>query len=244
MLFGADQALTNDQILRADNAAVALRLLGQDDRLVWYVPSHRRPRRRRRRQPADPAAALGPAGAGARRGRHGHRDPVAGPTARRRWPPSRCRSSCAPSRPRAAWAGSTAARATAATPRSSLRRAARTRLRRAAAARLHRRLRTSVVREVARRTGRSRGRRRGAARPGRRRTVLGPRPDHPGQAAGRARQRGTPYMTENTRAPETVGTGPPASGSPRCAPRSARPWSARTPRCPGCSSRCCAAATC
>ena len=39
MLFGADQALTNDQILRADNAAVALRLLGQDERLVWYVPS-------------------------------------------------------------------------------------------------------------------------------------------------------------------------------------------------------------
>ncbi len=39
MLFGADQALTNDQVLRADNAAVALRLLGQDRRLVWYVPS-------------------------------------------------------------------------------------------------------------------------------------------------------------------------------------------------------------
>jgi hypothetical protein len=39
VLFGADQALTNDQILRADNAAVALRLLGQKDRLVWYVPS-------------------------------------------------------------------------------------------------------------------------------------------------------------------------------------------------------------
>jgi hypothetical protein len=39
LLFGADQALTNDQILRADNAAIALRLLGQDDRLVWYVPS-------------------------------------------------------------------------------------------------------------------------------------------------------------------------------------------------------------
>jgi nucleotide-binding universal stress UspA family protein len=39
LLFGADQALTNDQILRADNAAVALRLLGQDQRLVWYVPS-------------------------------------------------------------------------------------------------------------------------------------------------------------------------------------------------------------
>jgi hypothetical protein len=39
MLFGADQAFTNDQVLRADNAAVALRLLGQDRRLVWYVPS-------------------------------------------------------------------------------------------------------------------------------------------------------------------------------------------------------------
>ncbi len=39
VLFGADQALTNDQILRADNAAVALRLLGQSERLVWYVPS-------------------------------------------------------------------------------------------------------------------------------------------------------------------------------------------------------------
>jgi hypothetical protein len=39
LLFGADQALTNDQVLRADNAAVALRLLGQDQRLVWYVPS-------------------------------------------------------------------------------------------------------------------------------------------------------------------------------------------------------------
>jgi hypothetical protein len=39
VLFGADQALTNDQILRADNAAVAMRLLGQQDRLVWYVPT-------------------------------------------------------------------------------------------------------------------------------------------------------------------------------------------------------------
>jgi hypothetical protein len=39
MLFGADQAFTNDQVLRADNAAVALRLLGQDEHLVWYVPS-------------------------------------------------------------------------------------------------------------------------------------------------------------------------------------------------------------
>lgn len=39
VLLGAGQALSNDQVLRADNAAVALRLLGQSDRLVWYVPS-------------------------------------------------------------------------------------------------------------------------------------------------------------------------------------------------------------
>ena len=39
VLFGAGEALSNDQVLRADNAAVALRLLGQDDHLVWYVPS-------------------------------------------------------------------------------------------------------------------------------------------------------------------------------------------------------------
>lgn len=38
-LFGADRALANDQVLRADNAAALLRLLGQDGRLVWYVPS-------------------------------------------------------------------------------------------------------------------------------------------------------------------------------------------------------------
>jgi hypothetical protein len=36
--FGAGDALSNDQVLRSDNAAVALRLLGQDRRLVWYVP--------------------------------------------------------------------------------------------------------------------------------------------------------------------------------------------------------------
>ena len=39
MLFGLSEALTNDQILRADNAAAAVRLLGQRDRLVWYVPT-------------------------------------------------------------------------------------------------------------------------------------------------------------------------------------------------------------
>lgn len=37
-LLGAGQALSNDQILRADNAALALRLLGSRPRLVWYVP--------------------------------------------------------------------------------------------------------------------------------------------------------------------------------------------------------------
>lgn len=39
MLLGAGGVLENDQVLRADNAAAALRLLGQRDRLVWYVPT-------------------------------------------------------------------------------------------------------------------------------------------------------------------------------------------------------------
>lgn len=38
VLFGGGEALTNDQVLRADNAAVALRLAGGAERLVWYVP--------------------------------------------------------------------------------------------------------------------------------------------------------------------------------------------------------------
>jgi hypothetical protein len=38
-MFGLAHAMTNDQILRADNAAAAVRLLGQHDRLVWYVPT-------------------------------------------------------------------------------------------------------------------------------------------------------------------------------------------------------------
>ena len=36
--FGAGQALENGRITDGDNAAVALRLLGGRDRLVWYVP--------------------------------------------------------------------------------------------------------------------------------------------------------------------------------------------------------------
>lgn len=38
VLLGVPGILENDQVLRADNAAVALRLLGQEERLVWYVP--------------------------------------------------------------------------------------------------------------------------------------------------------------------------------------------------------------
>jgi Domain of unknown function (DUF4350) len=37
-VLGAGQILQNGQILREDNAAVALRLLGQNDRVVWYLP--------------------------------------------------------------------------------------------------------------------------------------------------------------------------------------------------------------
>lgn len=37
-LLGAADLLQNEQVTRADNAAVALRLLGQHERLVWYVP--------------------------------------------------------------------------------------------------------------------------------------------------------------------------------------------------------------
>jgi len=39
-LFGGGEAMTNDQALRGDNAAIGLRLLGQGDRLVWYVPTY------------------------------------------------------------------------------------------------------------------------------------------------------------------------------------------------------------
>ncbi|WP_426246143.1 DUF4350 domain-containing protein [Nocardioides sp. LHG3406-4] len=39
-LLGAGDLLTNDQILRADNAAAAVRLLGERPRLVWYVPTY------------------------------------------------------------------------------------------------------------------------------------------------------------------------------------------------------------
>jgi len=38
-VLGAGDLLSNEQVTDADNAAVALRLLGSRDRLVWYVPS-------------------------------------------------------------------------------------------------------------------------------------------------------------------------------------------------------------
>lgn len=40
VLLGAGDVLANDQVLVADNAAAALRLLGERPRLVWYVPSY------------------------------------------------------------------------------------------------------------------------------------------------------------------------------------------------------------
>jgi hypothetical protein len=40
-VVGATGLLTNERVDRADNAAVALRLLGQHQRLVWYVPDVR-----------------------------------------------------------------------------------------------------------------------------------------------------------------------------------------------------------
>ena len=117
LLFGADQALTNDQILRADNAAVALRLLGQDERLVWYVPSLDD-------LTGDDGVSLATLLPGWRRARgcgcsRGRWSPSScgAPVGSGRWPLSRCRSSSAPWRPPAASAGSTAAPATAATPR-------------------------------------------------------------------------------------------------------------------------------
>ncbi len=39
-VLGAGDALTNDQVLRADDAAIALRLLGGSDQLVWFVPRY------------------------------------------------------------------------------------------------------------------------------------------------------------------------------------------------------------
>lgn len=40
-LWGAPQVLTNERVAQADNAAVALRLAGTGDRLLWYLPDTR-----------------------------------------------------------------------------------------------------------------------------------------------------------------------------------------------------------
>jgi hypothetical protein len=39
ILLGDNTLITNGAILNVDNAAIALRLFGQSDRLIWYVPS-------------------------------------------------------------------------------------------------------------------------------------------------------------------------------------------------------------
>ena len=60
---GGTDVLTNEHVAQADNAAVALRLLGQRDRLVWYVPDRRDivgRRRGLRARPAAPSAAARP----------------------------------------------------------------------------------------------------------------------------------------------------------------------------------------
>ena len=67
VLLGADGIVENDQVLRADNAAVALRLFGQQRAHRLVRPEPRRPRRRRRRLAA--LAAPDMAGAGAVAGR-------------------------------------------------------------------------------------------------------------------------------------------------------------------------------
>ena len=36
--LSSPDSLTNEHVLESDNAALGLRLLGQGDRLVWYVP--------------------------------------------------------------------------------------------------------------------------------------------------------------------------------------------------------------
>jgi uncharacterized protein DUF4350 len=40
VVLGAGEILSNGEVTRHDNAGVALRLLGQGDRLVWYIPSY------------------------------------------------------------------------------------------------------------------------------------------------------------------------------------------------------------
>ena len=61
-LLGAPAILTNGAITDADNAAVALRLLGGHDRLVWYRPRPGGRRRRRSARRRRAGARLGRAG--------------------------------------------------------------------------------------------------------------------------------------------------------------------------------------
>ena len=152
------------------------------------------------------------------------------------------------SRPPAAGAGSTARPATARTPPRALRAAARAAL----ADRLRLPARgtptAALVRDVARahRPPEPRGRHAllgsDAPRPGHR-----PRPDHAWPPTWpRSTERYAAHdraRTRPARRPTGAARGA-ASGWPPSAPRWPRPSSARTPPCPACSSRCCAAATC
>ena len=245
VLFGADQALTNDQILRGRQrrGGAAAARPGRAAGLVR--PRARRPGRRRRREPPDPPAPVGPAGAGccsrssmvtvilwrARRLGALATEPLpvvvrAVETTRslgRLYRRSGDRGHAAESlRRRALAPGSPSGCGSAPPPHADV-----------------------LAREVARRTGRTEDDVVAVLGPAGAVPSSRPRPDHPGQGAGRARQRGTPHMTDRTQSPTVATTREPhASGWPRCAPRSARPWSGRTPRSPACSSRCCAAATC
>ena len=234
-LLGASQLLTNDQVLRADNAAVALRLLGQRDRLVWYVPevddligddgvSLRTllpdwipPAPLDRRRDGGRAAAVAgtpprPAGhRAAARDRQGHRDrPQPRPAVPQVRRPRPCRGGPAP---RGALVPGDAAAP--------------------ARGRDHRRGDAGARRRAAHRPAGRGGP--PAARRGRAAACHRRRPDQPGQRPGRTRTRGREIELDPTR---------PANGWPPSGARSPRPWSARTLPCPACSSRCCAAATC
>ena len=245
LLLGGSAILRNDEVLRADNAAVALRLLGQHERLVWYVPDF---------ADLDSAeavslatllpdwlrpglwlAALAMVAVLLWRGRR------LGPLATEPLPVVVKAIETTRSRGRLYRKADDRAHAAAA-------------LRDGRAAPLAEHLRLpagaapeTLVRDVARHVGRPVAEIGGLLHPAAPAAGDRPRPDHAGHRAGRARQRGTPPMTDQS-TPATDGTGPTttrcATGWPRSGPRWRRPWSARTPPCRGCWSRCCAAATC
>ena len=247
-LFGAGDALTNDQVVRGDNAAVTLRLLGQTDRLLWFVPSYDDlsagdgvsaetllPRWIRPGLWLAAIIALVVIAWRVRRLGPLAIEPLPG-----RGEGDRDHPQPRPPLPQGRRPGARRGR----TPRGD----PHPRGRAASAGRRHGTFagEAALIRDVARHVGRSEAEI--AAILGSRRTDARLRqgPDIPGHGPGHTRGRGTPQMTET---PHRARVGPAptrarASGWPPYAPRSRRPWSARTPRCPACWSRCCAAATC